>query len=268
MTSSPSDSSLAAEVADLRARLAVLEAERAAARRRNRRLAFAAVGLAVISGTVASAANGNCPNGLPFCFTPDSPAQASQVNHNFMQLKEWIETKVGATSSSGVSASTITASGTVTANGSARVTGGGLQVHAGGAVSPPASTGRALWATGSTTAYDAPIADFRHDNLTQGIGIGWNSIVATGSAADQYIYLKPKGAGQVEIDNGLRINGTINFVNRSCRSVNTACSSQGGGEAIYLDRHDVGCNGDEVLRRFRLQTCSGGMYYQYTCCPI
>ncbi len=75
--------------------------------------------LAVATGT-AFAANQTCPNGLPFCFAPDSPALAGQVNMNFMQLKEWVETKVGPVSTGGVSsgtvtAATVTASGTVTA---------------------------------------------------------------------------------------------------------------------------------------------------------
>lgn len=55
----------------------------------------------------AWAANGNCPNGLPFCFAANSPALATDVNTNFAFLREWIETKsgpldAGFTTSSGI----------------------------------------------------------------------------------------------------------------------------------------------------------------------
>ncbi len=66
----PTDLSL--ELAEVRARLAALEGERTAARRRVRWLGAAAL-LATLVGTAASAANGACPNGLPFCFTSNTP---------------------------------------------------------------------------------------------------------------------------------------------------------------------------------------------------
>ena len=60
-------------------------------------LGFVAVGTAL-------AANGNCPNGMPYCFAPGSPAIADNINHNFAQLKEWLEGKVGSISSNGITA--------------------------------------------------------------------------------------------------------------------------------------------------------------------
>lgn len=69
--------------------------------------------IGITAGT-ALAANGNCPNGLPFCFVANNPANATEVNHNFMQLKEWLETKVGVVSAAGVTASRVAASGAVT----------------------------------------------------------------------------------------------------------------------------------------------------------
>ncbi len=45
----------------------------------------------------------------------------------------------------------------------------------------------------------ADIGQFFADNLTQGIGIGYNRIEAVGSNADQNILLMPKGAGNVGI---------------------------------------------------------------------
>jgi hypothetical protein len=86
--------------------------------------------VAIVVGVagVVSAANGNCPNGLPFCFSPDNPALAGEVNHNFMQLKEWIEAKVGAVGASGVTASTVSA-GTI--NATTLLSGASLQVPSG-----------------------------------------------------------------------------------------------------------------------------------------
>ncbi len=94
------------ELQALRARLEVLEAViRQRPARSPRAAAAVIVGALVLVAGVVSAANGNCPNGLPFCFAPDSPAQAEQVNHNFHQLKEWLETKVGSVGGNAISTS-------------------------------------------------------------------------------------------------------------------------------------------------------------------
>ncbi len=169
-----SQNDLTSQLIDLRARLATLEAERA---RLRRALKYAgSVGLlAALVGTVASAADGACPNGLPFCFASDTPASASEVNTNFAQLKEWVEAKVG-------------------------LVGSGVRVQPGAtitSVTPPTQATRGLFVSSNTGAPTDPILDVRHDNLTQGVGIGWNSIVATGSAATQDLQFVAKGAGQV-----------------------------------------------------------------------
>jgi hypothetical protein len=54
-----------------------------------------------VSGVLA--ADGACPNQLPFCFAAGAPARASEINHNFAQLLEWLESKVGAVDSGDVS---------------------------------------------------------------------------------------------------------------------------------------------------------------------
>ena len=183
---------LIAELADVRARLATLEAERANARRRVRRVTGLAV-LAALVGTAASAASGACPNGMPFCFNPDEPALASQVNMNFAQLKEWLESKVG-TVGTGVKITTgATVSPTVPS------------------LAPPAQATRALFVSAPTTGGGEPIADFRHDNQTQGIGIGWNSIVATGSSTNQDIQLFAKGNGQIVANSNLVVASNSNL---------------------------------------------------------
>ena len=73
----------------------------------------------------ALAANGNCPNPYPFCFAPDSPAQAAQVNHNFSQILEWLEGKVGTRTSAGVQTSAVTTTGNVDVTNNGRIVGTG-----------------------------------------------------------------------------------------------------------------------------------------------
>lgn len=182
------------ELAEVRARLAVLEAERDASRRRLRGLGgFVALGLLVATG--ASAADGLCPNGLPFCFSADTPALASQVNHNFDQLKEWLEAKVGT-----AGAAVRIGSGAVIAPGA---------VIASTSVTPPTQATRALFVSGTTVAGSDPLIDVRHDNLSQGIGIGWNSVVATGSSPNQDIQLVAKGTGQVISTSPLNVGASV-----------------------------------------------------------
>lgn len=123
------DEVLMKELVALRARVDAIEEAR---RRRWQLLRLALiVSCAVFAsmGGVAWAANGECPNGLPFCFVANSPALASEVNQNFAQLKEWLETKVGSVGAANVVSSSVNVTGNATVNGqlaagSANVTGG------------------------------------------------------------------------------------------------------------------------------------------------
>ena len=89
--SSASSENDVAALVELRARLAALEQKEhdSARQRRKVRLTAAAcaIGLALTAGTVAMAAPGDCPNGMPFCFAPDSPALAAQVNEDFAYVR-------------------------------------------------------------------------------------------------------------------------------------------------------------------------------------
>jgi len=55
-----------------------------------------------------------------------------------------------------------------------------------------------------------------------------------------------------------------------CRDVTTNYNDQGGGNVIYLDRHDVKCNEGEYLSKFRLDVddndTTGKYRYEYKCC--
>ena len=61
-------------------------------------------------------------------------------------------------------------------------------------------------------------------------------------------------------------------VNMICRNVQTPWNEEGGGNAVYLDRHDVRCGPNETVKGFRLvrEVVNGaptGKYrYDYECC--
>lgn len=100
------------ELNDLKRRIEQLEAQ---ARRRRVRASIIVV-IGALVGASALAADGSCPNGLPFCFEADMPAKASDVNHDFAQLKEWLETKVGLVGTPAISVTGLTVNGTSTTN--------------------------------------------------------------------------------------------------------------------------------------------------------
>jgi len=53
----------------------------------------------------------------------------------------------------------------------------------------------------------------------------------------------------------------------TCRDVTTPANDWGGGNSIYLDRHDVSCNENEVISKVHLTRPTGGeISYQYKCC--
>ncbi len=115
------------------------ERRRAASRKR---LASAIGGMAVATLLVATVAVADpsvsldCPGGDLFCFDPNTPARASEVNHNFAQLKQWLEQKVGDAGTDDVSVTgDLDVGGTVSANNDIDVStdsGGGIVVNGGG----------------------------------------------------------------------------------------------------------------------------------------
>ena len=54
------------------------------------------------------------------------------------------------------------------------------------------------------------IAEFRHSNQTQGVGIGYNTIYATGSNKNQDLNLRAKGRGKVQVSGEVRVNNPKN----------------------------------------------------------
>lgn len=59
-----------------------------------------------------------------------------------------------------------------------------------------------------------------------------------------------------------------NHKSESCRDVSTDFNDEGGGNVLYLDRHNVKCKeGEEYISKFRLIRDGQGSYrYDYRCC--
>jgi len=54
-----------------------------------------------------------------------------------------------------------------------------------------------------------------------------------------------------------------------CRAVTTPFNDEGGGNAVYLDRHQLSCRADESLSQMQLVRSGNNTYqYKYTCCKF
>ncbi len=220
MTPNPSNEALRAELERMKLRLAALEARAAVPPvRRASRVALMLGACVGLVGGVAAAANGTCPNGLPFCFAPNTPAVASQVNHNFLQLKEWLEQKVG---TSGTADVTIAGPTTHTA---------AVRVQTGVTSNATTASGKPMFISGVISDGTTGGGGFevRHDNLTQGIGIGFNTIYATGTAADQAVQIKARGAGTINLLSPVSMTGDLTCGSNAWGSGPTAVALQNRG---------------------------------------
>jgi hypothetical protein len=63
---------------------------------------------------------------------------------------------------------------------------------------------KGLYVTGDFDAADG--VEFRHTNGSQGIGLGYSTIYATGSNADQPLNLQPRGKGEIGMGGDMRLN--------------------------------------------------------------
>jgi len=84
------------------------------------------------------------------------------------------------------------------------ITGPGakLTVRTGGTDPSTYDDGKVLFASGafgSGQSYDGGI-EFRHDNLTQGVGIGYNTIYQTGTNPNEVLNLIAKGTGNITLN--------------------------------------------------------------------
>ncbi|MFN8285372.1 MAG: interleukin-like EMT inducer domain-containing protein [Chitinophagales bacterium] len=111
--------------------------------------------------------------------------------------------------------------------------GAKFTVRAGGTDPGTADDGKGVFISGSYgsgQAFDGGF-EFRHDNLTQGVGIGYNTIYATGSNADQDLQLQARGNGYLRF----RVNGNerVNISNGGV--VNVAGLAGTGNRMVYAD---------------------------------
>ncbi len=229
------DVSLLAELAALRARVDTLEAERAQAkltRERRRRWVLSCLTAALaFATTFVWAADGACPNGYPFCLVADEPARASDVNHNFAQIREWLEQKTGAVGSAEVRVQTGATSNVTAASGKALFVSGTM--------------GDGLSGNGGV--------EFRHDNLTQGVGIGFNTVYATGSAANQDLNLRARGTGVVRTNSPTHLGNTSVF-----GALSTTGALTVGGDLVSNSNQHGNCY--DTAYGCGYVTCAGGYF--------
>lgn len=188
------------EVAALRAKTEALEAEVSALRTRAVRGRASVLKRVVVLAValLATAGFGQAITSL-IVFSADQPAIASEVNANFDLLKRWTETKVGA-----VGTSTVTMSGPVTVSNNVRI-------QAGPTSNATEASGKPLFVSGNVadgTSGQGGV-EFRHDNLSQGVGIGYNTVYATGSNPNQPLNLVGRGSEPVVVLGNLRVNGNV-----------------------------------------------------------
>lgn len=194
MSPQPTLEELAAQVQSLRAELD--------ARRRMTRSALTVLALAgVVTATgygIAWAAGGVCAGGMPHCFAQNTPAIAADVNDNFTHLSNWLLLKTGdaGTPNISTSGSATIGNGIVSPKGLITMTGP-LDVGA-------YAGGKLMYLSGNIGPASGGF-EIRHDNQTQGVGLGYNTVYATGTWADQPLYLQGNGAGGVQVQSDLKV---------------------------------------------------------------
>ncbi len=86
--------------------------------------------------------------------------------------------------------------------------------------------------------YKQPIAEFRHDNETQGVGIGYASVYATGSVPNQNLSIFARGNGSLLLNAetggnvGIGTNPTRPFDVKSNNGIKLGLEGSGGGMLI------------------------------------
>jgi len=73
------------------------------------------------------------------------------------------------------------------------------------------------------------IGTFYAQNLTQGIGIGYNKIEAIGSNADQDIILLPKGNGSLQLSGNVSVTSSVYFGTQMRQMINLLAAGYGIG---------------------------------------
>jgi hypothetical protein len=196
-TEHQSPSSLLTRIEQLEARLELLQGRTQHKRKRLFRAGALVAGLSMLLGVSGVlAADGACPNGLPFCFGPGTPARAGEINTNFAQLLEWLEAKTGPVESDDL-----------TVHGNASIEGD-LTVRAPG--------GQPLLTLSGQTP-GAPKLSMPSANAT----LGLSQDFAFFDTGDNWLRMR-NAAGTSYADLAVRdlwVDGTVHFTRQSCHRV-------------------------------------------------
>lgn len=100
-------------------------------------------------------------------------------------------------------------------------------------------SGRALYVTGDFAPDDG--VEFRHTNGSQGVGLGYNTVYATGSNPDQDLNLKARGTGNVRIASGALMPKPGNAASAG---IQFSLGSAGSDDSAFIRYHAV--SGDQT----------------------
>ena len=156
----------------------------------SRRLPYRVMGL--LSAVLATAAFAQLA-----VFSPNSPALATEVNGNFIQLKAWLETKVGP-----VTNTNITTTGSVTAVTVAATTVNATTVNA---------TGRLIGSSFAPAYADWPLVS---SSLTGGAGIvndnvGYQSLMVVGNSSGGGSIRRVRIYDDATVSGDLAVSGNV-----------------------------------------------------------
>jgi hypothetical protein len=93
------------------------------------------------------------------------------------------------------------------------------------------ATGRSLYVTYQGGAYADGIAEFRHTNGTQGIGVGYSGLYSTGSNANQDFDIIAKGTGMINLRSNIYCTGNVGIGTATPSNLLTLYA---GGSALYI----------------------------------
>lgn len=256
----------------LAAREAAIEAREVQLRARNARASRAlklTVGVAALASTLWVGKNvlaqacvpGTSQSGVLNTLCPQSPARASDLNHNFATIYNWINTKLGNPSSPNV-----TVNGTVSATGNVS--------------SSSTVSGSTVTSTGPTNVGGNLTVNGRVSFPCSGCGDNggqWGNMTIQGRvvSANSNIHLSPPGGSGVFIDSGYRnagggtgdvnlsVSGRIHgrLGRNSCHWRNAQISDSTGGENAsdwYRPNGQWATYGAD--HRYHIAVCADGEY--------
>jgi hypothetical protein len=161
-------------------------------------------------------------NGYPFIHFNQSGTNKSAIGYNaglgglLIQASDLIGINAG-----GTERMRIDSSGNVGIGNTAPTNK--LDITQGSARSGTHRTGAAIYATSNSSPTSVGAIECRHANGSQGIGIAYAGIYASGSNANQDISLVPRGTGQLHVTSNMMMTG---YIGRNSFSKGFLCGGQ------------------------------------------